>query len=444
MLYFLLFVAMGLSAPFYGLILEKLVPDKGKIGLIFGLLFLVTLSSSLLWGVIVDVTKRRRLILSLCMVVGLSARAVGLLLIPPSSHWIAPFSVMLGTEIIVGAMYPLMDAHVMSLLGASGPQIFGRQRLWGAIGWGLSATVSGAFFSRGILGVEWGLVATPIMCCVVGAVLMAPHSWPCFRNDVEEGRQLQLENNGASNNAQKKKGGSFLEGLRNTHLRWQQVAFLAFCSFAGMSSTSIGTFLFLHLETLGGSELLDGLTIATMIVSEVPFMFFAGSFASKYGVFTVILVAFSCYFARFAGYALLTPGNAWFVLLIEPLHGITFGVFYASTVAYVQSLAKEGTANTMQGVFQASMSLGRMTGSIVGGQLFAVGGGRLMFTCGAVMMFCITIVWSFVVCTDRGFVDNSGPTATEQVKAKEVEESTVETELIDDFASESTDLVEEI
>ncbi len=70
------------------------------------------------------------------------------------------------------------------------------------------------------------------------------------------------------------------------------------------------------------------------------------------------------YTARLIFYAFM--GNAWSVLPIEALHGVTFGVFYSSAVAHVHTLASKEASYFFQGVFTGVMSSGRAIGSIGG------------------------------------------------------------------------------
>ena len=54
------------------------------------------------------------------------------------------------------------------------------------------------------------------------------------------------------------------------------------------------------------------------------------------------------YGLRFLGYFLLT--NPWFVLFLEPLHGITFGLMYAAASSYASSITPPGMHGTIQGL----------------------------------------------------------------------------------------------
>ena len=70
------------------------------------------------------------------------------------------------------------------------------------------------------------------------------------------------------------------------------------------------------------------------------------------------------YAARCAGYAVLTEfSNPWLVLLVEPLHGITFALFYTCGVTCAKRLFPEDRETLAQGLFSAFFTGGTTAGS---------------------------------------------------------------------------------
>jgi hypothetical protein len=201
-----------------------------------------------------------------------------------------------------------------------------------------------------------------------------------------------------------------LEALRAAKLRWQQWAFFFAAPFAGFSSASISTFLFIHLQDLSGSSTMMGLSVLLMILSEIPLMYFTHAIVARIGTFSCVLLGLAAHALRCLGYQWLgTALNPWFVLAIEPLHGITFGVFYSACVTYIATVvSNERTRSTWQGVFMALSSAGKAAGAIGGGYLFQLGRGVLLFRIAALVLGCATLAFAFVVFTDRGFAPRSG------------------------------------
>lgn len=79
---------------------------------------------------------------------------------------------------------------------------------------------------------------------------------------------------------------------------------------------------------------------------ELPFFFLSGWILKKIGhihATSLVLLGFGL---RFLLYSLLI--NPWYVLPIEFLNGITFGIFYSTMASYASIVAPAGTEATLQ------------------------------------------------------------------------------------------------
>lgn len=63
---------------------------------------------------------------------------------------------------------------------------------------------------------------------------------------------------------------------------------------------------------------------------------------------TIVLFGYAL---RFFLYSILT--EPWWILPIETLHGITFGMFYATMTTYAKSISPPGAECTVQGLASA-------------------------------------------------------------------------------------------
>lgn len=88
---------------------------------------------------------------------------------------------------------------------------------------------------------------------------------------------------------------------------------------------AIDNFLFLYLskEKSAPNSLL-GIARLVMCLAEVPWFWFAGPILKRYTIFQVLQFTCGAYLVRFLWYATLQ--NPWHVLVVEPLHGITYAV----------------------------------------------------------------------------------------------------------------------
>lgn len=98
----------------------------------------------------------------------------------------------------------------------------------------------------------------------------------------------------------------------------------------------------------------------------------------KFAVRGVLTLAMLAFIVRLFYYAQMT--NAWWVLLSEPLHGLTFAAMWAASVEYADQCAPPGLSATAQGLTSACFrGLGTGTGAIVGGYLFDLVGPQWLF-----------------------------------------------------------------
>ena len=81
------------------------------------------------------------------------------------------------------------------------------------------------------------------------------------------------------------------------------------------------------------------------------------------------------------GYSLLPTGHVVLVLLLEPLHGVTFACAQMSTVHFVASSPHmpKGSEASGQGLLGVFKGLGSVTGLLLGGVLEESLGPRIMY-----------------------------------------------------------------
>lgn len=151
------------------------------------------------------------------------------------------------------------------------------------------------------------------------------------------------------------------------------VCFLLWCIFVGICTSLVSNFLFWHLEEL--AEQTSETTAATntstcsaaesatrriktlqgfassvqMFGGEIPFFFLSGALLRRIGhanAMSLVLAGFAVRFLLYAGLR-----NIWWVLPVELLQGITYGVFFATMASYASKVAPEGAEATMQVYF---------------------------------------------------------------------------------------------
>jgi PPP family 3-phenylpropionic acid transporter len=157
---------------------------------------------------------------------------------------------------------------------------------------------------------------------------------------------------------------------------------------------ALETFLFLHLESIGVTRSLMGLSLAVASVSELPVYFWSDRLLQRFGPKGLLVISMlsTAVMALAVGW-MRAP---WLILVIQLLHGPSFSAMWVAGVSYVAQIAPEGMGATAQGIFgSVSMGIGSAVASLLGGFLFARLGGPAMYTidAGLVLAALGLFVW---------------------------------------------------
>ena len=191
---------------------------------------------------------------------------------------------------------PMMDSTVMDMLGEH-KEHYGKLRLWGAVGWGLSAPVIGWLIEG--KGMQWSFWGYLIQMAVVFVVVM---NLPVAHASL---------------------GGRYWQGLRSLlqDMRWRLFFLVVFVS--GIGSSVLSNYLFLRLNDLGASTTLMGTGADGGNRQRAACILFLGEVdealgsALAPGVFAVCVCS-----AGLDAFPFLP--TAWLMLPVQLLHGLTF------------------------------------------------------------------------------------------------------------------------
>ncbi|XP_021942576.1 uncharacterized protein LOC110841378 isoform X2 [Zootermopsis nevadensis] len=140
----------------------------------------------------------------------------------------------------------------------------------------------------------------------------------------------------------------------------------------------IESFLFLYLKELGASNYLLGITVTVGSLSSIPFLYGAGKIMQRFGHVNIIIIAFFSHAARLMGYSFIE--NPWWCFPFEAIEALAVHLMWIAAATYCAVLAPKTLLATLIGVLgMAHFSLGRGSGSYVGGWLISVMGTRESF-----------------------------------------------------------------
>nr|KAG5696511.1 hypothetical protein BaRGS_021047 [Batillaria attramentaria] len=108
--------------------------------------------------------------------------------------------------------------------------------------------------------------------------------------------------------------------------------FLLVIFYFGFMLGSIVSFLFWYLLDLGAPAYMFGLTRVFCVLCEIPVFTVSGRLVKRFGPIPILCVAIVTLSIRLLVYSLLR--NPWLVLLVEPLHGVTFCLMITAATTY--------------------------------------------------------------------------------------------------------------
>ncbi|MBN1992615.1 MAG: MFS transporter [Anaerolineae bacterium] len=369
-LYYLLFFGgVGCMAPFFNVFLQQKGLSGSQIGWLGSIAPVMALIANPIWGAIADRWQIHRQVLALC---ALMAGTVVLFFLWLDGFWLFVGLVMALTffRTPIGA---IVDSTVMDLVKQVGGS-YGRQRLWGTVGFVLVSFGLGQFLSVHNLSLVFWLHAVLLGIGCVALSFLLPVQSVDQRVSIGQGIRV-------------------LMGQRH------YVSFLIAVILFGMGMAGYINFLALQILALGGNEQQVGLAWACNALLEIPIMYFGVRWFARYSYRRLILVALVGFVLVWACVGLSkTPGQ---VIMVVFGSGICFGIYWVAAVGYVSELAPPGLSATAQTLVGAAMSgFGWSLGSVMAGYLWDNFNGYAVFFMAALVSFFAALIFGLGCCRD--------------------------------------------
>jgi PPP family 3-phenylpropionic acid transporter len=352
--------------PFLTLYYQGIGLSGEQIGVLVGLGPVVTIFAAPFWGGLADATHRHKRI----MLITVALATVSMFLIGRLNHFYPLIPAVLCYAFFISPVVPLVDRTVVDMLGANKAD-YGRQRLWGSIGWGLTAPVMGWIVGR--TGLSWAFYGFALYM-IVGMLV-------AIRMNVSPPPM----------------GAPFWKGIRSLVTNRYLLFFLVAMLLQGIGRSAAFNFLYMHLNNLGASKFLVGMAATVAGLSELPTFFYSGTLIRRFGHRGLFIFSMVTACLMLLGYSLIRV--PWVVLFVQLLTGPSFSTMWAAGVSYVDELAPRGMGATAQGMFSAiSMGLASALGAMAGGWMFDALGAPWLFRCGAAL---VVLALAFFLATHR-------------------------------------------
>lgn len=262
------------------------------------------------------------------------------------------------------------DATCFDMLGEK-TMNYGAQRVWGTIGFGLTALIGGIVvhtFQLDSASAVQAITPALIIMLIFGVCDMFSIKWLKLPRFTSE-------------------DGNVASKVFDLLKQKQILVFLCFATLAGIIDSFIIYYMFWYLEEIAQQtghmdriKLIEGCVVAAECLGgEILFFLISGKILKRIGYVHCLSFCFFMYFIRLALISVIP--NPWWLVLIELfMQGSSYALCYTCIVGYASEVAPPGTSATVQGLV-AGMDdgLGFSIGSLIGGQMYKRLGGTKSF-----------------------------------------------------------------
>lgn len=332
---------------------------KVQIGVLQTLPCICSIIAPPFWGALADAIRNQRLVHIACIVSG----AIFLYAIQFAHSFQLSMLLVIIANFQSAPAGSLLDHAVLDLLSKVGGE-YGKQRLFGAVGYGLGAYISGLLVAAA--GISWAFNLN-LLSALLSLLIL--HAIPAVKHGHDDGYAV-LESNDDVQKPKKEAPPTFVEGIRLLGKKNDVLVLLVVVFLMGLMYGVLSSFLTLNLYNLSGNNSqIIGIAIMCETSSELPAFFFSQPIIRKLGTINVLLVSIAGYAARISYLAVMT--NPWGAIPFEFLHGVTFGIAWAACTQYIYTAAPKGCEGTVMGILNAVQNgLGRGAGTLVGGYFY--------------------------------------------------------------------------
>ena len=352
----LYFAGIAVFNPFLALYYQSIGRSGAEIGLLTGIMPLVSMLGGPVWGALSDVTHKHRIFLSIAIV---GAIAISLLI--PSAGGLAALLVLVVLYAFISApIQSLGDSATISMLGEQ-RNLYGRVRVGGTLGFGIMTIPAGIIIGKfGLSTMFWMYAA--IMCLVLIVAQFLSFS-------------------------RAERTSSFLTGLGSILKSKYWLIFLGMTLVAGMGMSVINTYFLIYMEDAGIQRSIMGFALALATAAEIPVMLASNWLMRKFRSRGMIVIGLSFISLRLILLALFP--QPIFIFSLQLIHGLTFAAVWLAGINYVAENTPPGLQATTQAIFGGvMMNLGSALGNAIGGallerftsaQMYGIIGGLVLF-----------------------------------------------------------------
>ncbi|MCK6075785.1 MFS transporter [Paenibacillus xylanexedens] len=357
---FFIYGAISIFAGFLGLYLQEIGMTKLEIGSLMAIGPFVSLFANPFWGFWSDKSRNIRIVLMI-MMAGTFVLAQGVFY-APTYMWI--YVAMIFFYFFQSPLFAQTNSLILGYIEGTG-QKFGTFRLWGSLGWALTAVAAGPVIDRYGVG-----SVSIIFACMIAAAFMFSVVLP--RQPVASDTPIVTLRR-------------FGKVMFNPHF----MAFIGLGVLVSVPNAMNSTFMSLYIVEMGGDKQMVGWAIFTSSILEVGvFLLLDRLLKRKMSMLLGSLILISLLFAlRWQLMALASSPME--VVFIQLMHSVTFGGYFYVGTQLTMLFIPRPYRSSGQAVY--TMAWGGLSGVIAG--FF---GGWLFQSFGAEVMYNIGVFFSLI------------------------------------------------
>lgn len=360
LLYLAYFAALGAVYPYQVLFLERKGLSATQIGLIGSAAAGVAILPGLLWMTWSDRAGRRKPF----VLFGFASQMALWLAISGASSFGQFLFLMLVASTMVPPLEALLNVVVLSGIDkAKTGTEYSLVRIWGSLGWMVSAAVAGTVVQATELRFSFFLGSGLLILCMMLPLGKGAPGAESRTERREEARELR-----------------------------QAVPFIAATVIRALSVGMAYTFLSIYLDDIGTPYWLLGWGWAISALPELPIMVLAGRMSDRMGRLPLLIAGFLCSSTMAFAYAVVRSPVLAVPLLA--MSGVSFGLSYIASVGYVADISPYNRQATAQGLYEVlTTNVPRVAGPFLGGVLIdRMGLGTLFSLSGALSLLAALVL----------------------------------------------------
>ncbi|MFD1992562.1 MFS transporter [Paenibacillus nicotianae] len=358
---FFIYGTLVIFTSFFQLYLQDIGMSQSEIGALMAIGPLISLIANPFWGFYGDRLQNVRFVLLIMML----GTLLMVQLVFHVHNYTIIYIVMTVFFFFQTPMLAQSNTLILSYIDGT-PKKFGGFRLYGSLGWALTAVAAGPVIDR--LGVsQIGTVFTVLLLIAIGIILLLPP-------------QNKLPGGSATMNRYAMK-----KLLGNLYF----VGFIVFGILVAIPNAMNSTFVSLYIVELGGTKSMVGWAVFASSIFEAALFLLFDRYLKRNISFMIGWLAIVSLLFTLRWFLMAEATSPWEIIAIQLLHAVTFGGYF-----YV------GTQLTMMFVPKAFRSSGQaiytMTWSGVSGVIAGFLGGWLFQNFGSEQMYLAGVALSFV------------------------------------------------